>query len=54
MRGLPPDVGEHTEQVLASWLSLAAEELRRLEDDGVIAQATGEGLRLPPEVLGQT
>lgn len=53
VRGLPPDVGEHTEAVLSSWLGLAAEELRRLEQEGVIAQATGEGLRLPPEVLGQ-
>jgi CoA:oxalate CoA-transferase len=53
VRGLPPDVGEHTEQVLTSWLELAAEEIQRLEDEGVIAQATGEGLKLPPEVLGQ-
>ncbi len=53
VRGLPPDVGEHTERVLASWLGLAAEEIRRLEDEGVIAQATGEGLTLPPEVLGK-
>jgi CoA:oxalate CoA-transferase len=53
VRGLPPDVGEHTEAVLSSWLGLAAEELRRLEAEGVVAQSTGEGLRLPPEVLGQ-
>lgn len=53
VRGLPPDVGEHTEQVLQSWLGLALDEVRRLERDGVVAQATGEGLRLPPEVLGQ-
>jgi CoA:oxalate CoA-transferase len=53
VRGLPPDVGEHTERVLTSWLGLAAEELQRLENEGVIAQATGEGLKLPPEVLGQ-
>jgi CoA:oxalate CoA-transferase len=53
VRGLPPDVGEHTERVLSAWLGLAPEELKRLEADGVIAQATGEGLKLPPEVLGQ-
>lgn len=53
VRGLPPDVGEHTEQVLQSWLGLALDEVRRLERDGVVAQSTGEGLRLPPEVLGQ-
>jgi hypothetical protein len=39
--------------VLSSWLGIAADELRRLEDGGVIVQATGEGLKLPPEVLGQ-
>lgn len=53
VRGLPPDVGEHTEQVLQSWLGLAVDEVRRLERDGVVARATGEGLHLPPEVLGQ-
>lgn len=53
VRGLPPDVGQHTEQVLQSWLGLALDEVRRLERDGVVAQSTGEGLRLPPEVLGQ-
>jgi hypothetical protein len=53
VRGLPPDVGEHTEQVLQSWLGLALDEVRRLERDGVVAQSTGEGLKLPPEVLGQ-
>jgi len=52
VRGLPPDVGEHTEAVLSSWLGLAAEEIARLEEAGVVVQATGEGLRLPPEVLG--
>lgn len=53
VRGLPPDVGEHTEAVLGAWLGLAEEELSRLEDAGVVSQAAGEGLRLPPEVLGE-
>lgn len=52
VRGLAPDVGEHTEAVLSSWLGVAAEEIARLEEAGVVVQATGEGLRLPPEVLG--
>jgi CoA:oxalate CoA-transferase len=52
VRGLPPDVGEHTEELLGEWLGLVRDELRRLEDSGVIAQATGEALPLPPEVLG--
>ncbi len=52
VKGLPPDVGEHTEEILASWLDMAADEVKRLEDSGVVVQATGEGLNLPPEVLG--
>lgn len=51
VKGLPPDVGEHTEEVLTGWLGLSEEEVRRLEALGVVVQATGEGLKLPPEVL---
>lgn len=52
VKGLPPDVGEHTEEILTGWLGLTHEEVRRLEELGVVVQATGEGLELPPEVLG--
>ena len=52
VKGLPPDVGEHTEEILTGWLGLSEEEVRRLEALGVVVQATGEGLKLPPEVLG--
>lgn len=51
VKGLPPDVGEHTEEILTGWLGLSEEEVRRLEGLGVVVQATGEGLKLPPEVL---
>ncbi|HWQ29047.1 MAG TPA: CaiB/BaiF CoA-transferase family protein [Dehalococcoidia bacterium] len=51
VRGLPPDVGEHTEEILTGWLGLTPDEVRRLEEAGVVVQATGEGLKLPPEVL---
>ncbi len=53
VRGLPPDVGEQTRHVLSAWLGMGADEIRRLEDAGAVAQATGEALRLPPEVLGE-
>lgn len=51
VKGLPPDVGEHTEEILTGWLGLTLDEVRRLEEAGVVVQATGEGLKLPPEVL---
>ncbi|HXF52163.1 MAG TPA: CaiB/BaiF CoA-transferase family protein [Dehalococcoidia bacterium] len=51
VKGLPPDVGEHTEEILTGWLGLSEDEVRRLEALGVVVQATGEGLKLPPEVL---
>jgi hypothetical protein len=40
----PPDVGEHTEQVLASWLGLAAMSCT-VSKPRRHRQATGEGLR---------
>lgn len=52
VKGLPPDVGEHTEEILTGWLGLTPGEVQRLEELGVVVQATGEGLKLPPEVLG--
>ncbi len=51
VKGLPPDVGEHTGEILTGWLGLSEDEVRRLEALGVVVQATGEGLKLPPEVL---
>ncbi len=53
VRGLPPDVGEQTEEILSAWLGLGRDDIERLTEAGVITQATGEGLRLPPEVLGE-
>ena len=51
VRGLPPDVGEQTADVLREWLGLDAGEIRALEEAGVISQSTGDALPLPPEVL---
>jgi CoA:oxalate CoA-transferase len=51
VKGLPPDVGEHTEEILTGWLGLTLDEVRCLEEQGVVVQASGEGLKLPPEVL---
>ena len=53
VRGLPPDVGQHTQEVLAAVLGLTLDEIAALEAAGAVAQATGEGLQLPPEVLGR-
>jgi crotonobetainyl-CoA:carnitine CoA-transferase CaiB-like acyl-CoA transferase len=53
VRGLPPDVGEQTEDVLRDWLGLTADEIHSLEDAGVVTQATGAALPLPPEILGE-
>jgi len=35
-RRAPPLLGQHTEQVLADWLDLSGDELRRLRDDAII------------------
>jgi CoA:oxalate CoA-transferase len=53
VRGLPPDVGQDTEDILRDWLGFDAEQLRALEDAGIVTRATGEALPLPPEVLDE-
>jgi CoA:oxalate CoA-transferase len=53
VRGVPPDVGEQTEDVLRDWLGLAPDEVRALEEAGVVVQSAGEALPLPPEILGE-
>ena len=35
-RRRPPMLGEHNEEVLGQWLSMTAEEVAALKDDGVI------------------